>query len=117
VSVKLRPKLSPGVDWTSPPMQPVEVQFPVIGVGDGVGCPMPQPDPAVEAVTSPEMPEEAMVPVIVPLIAQLEHAANANGMEKAPPLATTIVPDSVGGVQPWGSPFPGRGTPLGLLRA
>ena len=90
-------------------VQPADVQVPDIGAGEGVGCCELQPEPEIEAVTLPETPVGTMVPVIVPLMEQLLHARPENGMEKAPLLLTTVVPEELGATQPGGFVEP-RGT-------
>jgi len=52
-------------------VQLAEVQVPDIAAGEGVGCSTLQPEPEIEAVTLPETPPGTMVPMIVPLMAQL----------------------------------------------
>ena len=93
-------------------MQLADVQAPDIGAGDGVGCPVLQPEPEIDAVTLPDTLVGTMVPVIMPLMEQLLQARPENGMEKAPLLLTTVVPEDCA-VQPWRPEPPGgfnRGT-------
>ena len=70
-----------------------------MAAGEGVGCCTLQPEPEIEAVTLPDTPVGTMVPVIVPLMAQLSQARPENGMEKVPLLLTTVVPEDLGGSQ------------------
>ena len=98
-------------------VQLAEVQVPDIAAGEGVGCRLLQPEPEIEAVTLPETPVGMMVPVMVPLMEQLSQARPENGMEKAPLLLTTVVPEELGAAQlrgpgPGG---PGKGTPVALI--
>jgi len=64
-----------------------------MGAGEASGV-LVQPDPEIEAVTLPETPVPAMVPVIVPLRVQLLQVRPKNGMEKAP-LLTAVVPEEL----------------------
>ena len=91
-----------------PALQLAGVQVPDIGAGEGVGCCTLQPVPEIEAVTLPDRFVATMVPMIVPLIAQLLQASPENGMEKSPLLLTTVVPRAVGATQP--RRLLGRGT-------
>ena len=69
---------------------------------------MLQPAPEIEAVTPPAtLVWLRMVPAIVPLMEQLLHARPANGMESAPSLPTTVVPEDCAVQFPKGE---GRGT-------
>jgi hypothetical protein len=86
-------------------------------MGSG-GSGMLQPPPVSEIVTLPETVAKllggvggTMVPVIVPLSVQLSHAANVYWISKAPLLFTVVVPVTGGGPQPFGPPFPFKGTP------
>ncbi len=72
---------------------------------------MLQPEPEIEAVTLPDTPVGAMVPVTVPLMEQLLHVRPENGMEKAPLVLTTIVPEEAGAAQLSGPGRPVKGTP------
>ena len=80
--------------WFKSAVQFAGEQEPDICAGDGDGWNWLQPEPALEATTLPETLVGTMIPVIVPLIEQLIQLAPENGIEKAPLLLTTIVPDN-----------------------
>ena len=63
-------------------------------VANKVGPTLEQPTPVIEAVRLPETPVGTTIPVIVPLMEQLLHPRPENGIEKAPVLLTTVVPDA-----------------------
>jgi hypothetical protein len=87
-------------------MQLAGVQDPDIAAGDGIGCPVLQPEPEVDAVTLPERLVGTTVPVVVPLMEQLLHVRPENGMENVPVLLTTVVPVDCA-VQLWTPEPPG----------
>jgi hypothetical protein len=85
-----------------------------MAAGEGLGCSLLQPEPEIEAETLPETPVVTTVPVIVPLMAQLSQVRPENGMEKAPLLLTTVVPEELGAEQ-LGTPGIPKGTPVALI--
>ena len=90
-------------------VQLAEVQDPDIAAGEGVGWNRLQPEPEIAAVTLPETLVGTMVPVIVPLMEQLLQVRPENGIERAPLLPTTVVPEDLA-VQLWGPGALNRGT-------